>query len=88
MGERIGRRLNEDWQVNAKHALYREDGRWYNHLNKFPGAYFDANGYVVFPTEHAYRTCPYLALGKRVNVSHPQGISAFRGYVRVAPVGA
>ena len=78
-----GRRFNKEWGVNAKHALYREDGRWFHHLTKFPGALFDAHGYIVFPTEHAYRTCGHLTLGQDINVPDPRGISAIPGYVRV-----
>jgi len=40
--------LNHKWGVNAKHALYRDDGRWYHVLEKFPGALFDSHGYVFF----------------------------------------
>jgi 5-methylcytosine-specific restriction protein A len=83
MSEKIGRRLNEEWGVNAKHALYREDGRWFHQLNMFPGALFDANGYVVFATEQAYRSCGYLSIGQDINVPHPHGIAAIPGYVRV-----
>jgi len=46
-----GRDLNELWQVGALHALYREDGKWYEHLERFPGALFDYNGYVIFKTK-------------------------------------
>jgi hypothetical protein len=38
MAKRItGKILNEAWQVGAKHALYREDGKWYHQLRDFPG---------------------------------------------------
>jgi 5-methylcytosine-specific restriction protein A len=40
-----GKELNRLWKVNAKHALYREDGRWYHQLQEFPGVLFDANGF-------------------------------------------
>ena len=83
MGERIGQRLNKEWGVNAKHALDREDGRWFHHLKKFPGALFDAHGYILFPTEQAYRNCGYLSLGQDVNISDPRGISSIPSYVRV-----
>jgi hypothetical protein len=46
-----GRFLREKWEVDVKHALYREDGKWYQPLTSFPGAYFDANGYVLFTSE-------------------------------------
>ena len=79
----IGRRLNIEWGVNARHALYREDGKWYMPLERFPGAYFDAHGYVVFPTKQSYENNPHLRIGKRVNVAG--GIKSLQGYVRHRP---
>jgi hypothetical protein len=78
---RIGRHLNEQWGVSARHALYRENGTWYHHLTKFPGALFDAHGYIVFTTEEEYRNCTYLQLGKQLSV--PGGISSMPGYIQV-----
>src|SRR5262245_5194485 len=49
-----GEELNRQWGVGASHALYREDGRWYHQLKKFPGALFDKSGYIVFETHDAY----------------------------------
>jgi 5-methylcytosine-specific restriction protein A len=51
-------------------------------LTRFPGALFDAHGYVFFSTEVEYLRCPQLQFGKRVNV--PGGISSIQSYVRVA----
>jgi hypothetical protein len=65
----FGKRLNKLWKVGAKHALYREDGYWYMRLERFPGALFDPNGYVLFETEQAFITCPYLRVGQRVHVT-------------------
>jgi hypothetical protein len=59
----------------------REDGRWYEHLKRFPGALIDADGYVVFGTEQDYKNCPRLRHGKKLNVTG--GISSISGYVRV-----
>jgi len=78
-----GRRLNELWAVNARHALYREDGSWYHHLERFPGALFDRKGYLLFASEGAYRTSRYLRHGIELNV--PGGIRSIPGYVRVVP---
>jgi 5-methylcytosine-specific restriction protein A len=79
--ELTGKTLNNLWNVGAKHALYREDGKWYHNLTEFPGALFDANGYIVFHTESEYLECPYLQIKQDVHV--PQGISSIPGYVRV-----
>ena len=50
-------------------------------LKRFPGAYFDANGYVVFETEQEYENAPRLSIGERVNVDG--GISKMSQYVRM-----
>ncbi len=83
-GSITGKKLNEKWGVNARHALYREDGRWYHILERFPGALFDAHGYVVFQTESEFRSCSYLMIGDEVNVKGESGISAIPGYVRTS----
>ena len=75
-----GRRLNEEWGVGAKHPLYHKDGTFYEELRAFPGALFDPNGYVVFPTESAYWTAPGLNHGVMLNV--PDGISSLPGYIK------
>lgn len=74
-----GKELNRKWKVNAKHALYREDGGWYHQLTDFPGALFDKSGYIIFETEEEFRNCPYLRIGQDVNV--PDGIAHIPGYV-------
>ncbi len=76
-----GRRLNIEWHVGAKHALYHEAGTFYERLTRFPGALFDHNGYVEFKTEKAYLNTPGLRHGIRLNV--PNGISSLRGYVKM-----
>ncbi len=76
-----GNRLNREWKVGARHALYHCDGHWYNNLVDFPGALFDPNGYVLFKTEKDYLGCAYLKIGKETNV--PKGIWSMPGYVKV-----
>ena len=48
MTRKTGRALNKEWGVNALHSLFREDGTWYHLLKRFPGALFDAHGYISF----------------------------------------
>lgn len=79
-----GRRLNREWGVNAQHALYHKDGDWYQLLERFPGALFDPNGYVVFATEKEYKLCGYLERTTKLHV--PGGISRIPGY-KAKPVG-
>lgn len=76
-----GKSLNEKWGVGAKHALYRASGDWYHNLEKFPGALFDENGYVLFTSEEEYRNCPDLKFGKDIHIPH--GIRNIPSYVWV-----
>jgi hypothetical protein len=75
-----GRRLNEQWGVNARHALYHRRGYWYERLVAFPGALFDENGYVLFATEESFLNCPELQIKKQVWVRN--GIANIPGYRR------
>lgn len=85
MPERVtGRQLNTRWRVGAAHALYREDGTWYHVLKRFPGALFDAHGYILFGDRTALLNCPGLAMGEDKNwINFPNGISGLPGYTRV-----
>ena len=81
-----GRELNRRWGVNAAHALYREDGTWYHLLERYPGALFDTNGYVLFASEADLRRCPGIMVGREKNwLNAPAGISNLPGYVRARP---
>lgn len=62
--------LNKILRIDAKHALYRKDGKWYHNLKKFPGVLFDANGYILFSTKEAYESHPQL---QRKNDLHVVG---------------
>ena len=72
------------WSLNVRHALYRKTGDWYHQLQRFPGALIDENGYVVFETEEAFRSCPELRI--RQDVAVPDGISVIPGYTMVSGV--
>ena len=69
MGTRIGQKLNEKWRIGAKHALFHKAGKWYMPLERFPGAYCDPNGYVLFATEADYKCSPYLTFHSDTNGS-------------------
>lgn len=81
LNKHTGRSLSKLWGINVRHALYRENGTWYHHLERFPGALFDANGYILFQTEAEYRSCKYLRLGKHLHV--PEGIYSIPDYIRI-----
>jgi hypothetical protein len=76
-----GRLLNQRWKVGALHALYHQDGTFYENLTRFPGALFDPNGYVVFSSEKNYEKCAHLSIGEKLNVRG--GIASIPGYVRM-----
>jgi len=80
-----GKILNKKWNVNAKHPLYSETGKWYHQLVKFPGAFFDKKGYVLFKTREDYKECPHLQIGQDINI--PKGISAIPSYVQIVISG-
>jgi 5-methylcytosine-specific restriction protein A len=73
-----GRSLNKLLGLKAKHALFREDGKWYHNLDHFPGVLFDRNGYITFETEASYRQHPDLQIKRDLNVM--DGISSIKGY--------
>ena len=68
--------------LKSVHADLPEGHHWYALLSRFPAALVDANGYLLFESEHEYTSSPYLALGKQISVRKP-GISAVPGYVRM-----
>jgi hypothetical protein len=78
--ENTGQRLNKEWGIGAKHALYSWDGTWYERLKRFPGALLDAKGYVLFQTEEDFLSCPILNIKRKVTVASP-GISQLPQYV-------
>ena len=86
------KKLMKLWNVECSHQLYNKDGEWYHVLNSFPGALFDANGYVIFETEDDFNRCKYLSVNReaskgkgQVNVIgiHPQSISKIKGYIQM-----
>jgi hypothetical protein len=85
MKKLTGERLNATYKVGAVQARYRKDGVWYHPLNKFPGALFEGQGYILFKTEHDYRACYRVKKGPDANHIHVHsGISSIPGYVKLA----
>ena len=76
----LATRLMAEWGVSVAQARYSDDGHWYALLHEFPAALVDANGYLLFPSEDAFRASPHLSLGKQISVRKP-GISVVPGYV-------
>ncbi len=73
-----GAQLNTLLGINAKHALYREDGKWYHHLKSFPGVLFDKNGYLLVNNSDDYNSYSEFQIGKELHI--PKGISSVKGY--------
>lgn len=83
-----GKELENRWGLDVQHALYRKTGDWYHELKKFPGALLDADGYVVFDSLEAFKTCAQLRTGKDSGrhggwAYASLGIKAIPGYVYV-----
>jgi len=76
----IGKSLSKALCLYAEHALYREDGKWYHNLKKFPGILFDFHGYVVFETQEIYLSNPALKIRKDLNVIN--GIATLANYIK------
>jgi len=58
-----GKALAKFYKIPVAAAYYHADGNCYWNLDEFPGAYFDANGCVVFDTEKDYLRCVWLTIG-------------------------
>ena len=79
-----GKRLNEEWKVGALHALYRKDGTWYNLLERFPGALFDSNGYILFDTRTDFENFRHRqGVSGRKQIYVQDGIASHTNYIRV-----
>lgn len=73
-----GKELNLLLGIGAKHALYREDGKWFHHLKEFPGVLFDKSGFLIVENEIEYINNPNFQHGVDLHVRN--GISNIRGY--------
>jgi len=76
-----GSYLAQLWGVTSAQSLYHNNGTCYDLLERFPGALFDANGYVLFPDKNDYRSCLYLRITQELNV--PDGIESIPSYNRM-----
>lgn len=81
LGVRVtGRSLNELHRLGARHALYHQDGTFYERLERFPGALCDPGGWVRYDTEMQFQDDPNLRIGRKVNV--PRGLVNHPRYQR------
>jgi hypothetical protein len=78
-----GADLLRRWRISARQARFHRDGSWYERLNRFPAAYCDCNGYIVFDSEDDVRTTPGIRVEPSGQVAVPSGISSVPGYRKV-----
>ena len=77
------KRTGDREMQNASQGRYREDGKWYALLDRFPSYYFDAYGCVRFESVKDYRDS---GLQLRIHAHiQPDGIRTLRGYRRLTP---
>jgi len=76
---KIALKLIRKYNIPVKQSRYSKDGTWYHHLENFPAAFLDNNGYLIFQSEEDYNNCAHLHLGQHVNIL--QGISSIPGYI-------
>jgi hypothetical protein len=55
MGYTMWKTLQYKWGLDIEHGLYRKDGTFYNFPKKFPCAFFDEDGYVLYDTEKDFK---------------------------------
>ncbi|HEV2289841.1 MAG TPA: hypothetical protein VGR81_12925 [Candidatus Acidoferrales bacterium] len=80
-----GLQLARLYGINVRSAHSHGKGVWYWNLRNFPGAYFDANGVVVFQTEQEYRSCPNLTVYDNNTQVFYGGIRNLPGYTELTP---
>ena len=84
-----GKVLSRRYGIAVADAYSHIDGNWFWNLNEFPGAYFDAQGVIVFQTEGEYVGCVYLSIGPRNtgvrNKDAGMSISDIPGYRKLDP---
>ena len=86
MKQITGNFLNTIYKLGAAQSRYRVDGVWYHPLNKFPGALFDRQGYVLFDRPEDYYACRQVKQGPDPNHIHVEGgIASIPAYVRLQP---
>ena len=74
-----GKVLIKILDIEAKQALYREDGKWYHNLTKFPGVLFDKGGYVIFSNKKEYHANSNLQIKQDLHIKN--GLSSLVEYI-------
>lgn len=78
-----GTDLIRRWKLPARQARFHRDGSWYESLDKFPAAYCDRNGYLLFGSFDDVRTTLGVRIEPSGQVWVPGGISGIAGYRKI-----
>jgi len=72
-----------DWlNIVAKHGVYSRLGDFYHKLEKWPGAVYDFDGYVIFNTKEDYTASKFLRISPTSNSVHVIGsLKEAPGYI-------
>ncbi|WP_157470173.1 hypothetical protein [Desulfobulbus elongatus] len=76
-----GNNLKREWSIPAEQVRYHKDGTFYMPIEKFPAAFCDPKGYVLFNSKYQYENSTYLEIGSRVHVR--RGICNMPGYIKM-----
>jgi|HubBroStandDraft_1064217.scaffolds.fasta_scaffold00274_7 hypothetical protein len=84
--KKTGKKLATHYRIPVQSAYYHGEGHWFWNLQRFPAAYFDDHGYVLFETEKDYVESVYLSISsKNTNVRGGATIANMPGYHKLEP---
>jgi hypothetical protein len=84
--KKTGKKLATHYKIPVQNTYYHGVGHWFWNLQRFPAAYFDDHGYVLFRTEKDYVESVYLSISsKNTNVRGGATIADMPGYQKLEP---
>jgi hypothetical protein len=75
-----GENLKRVSNIPAIHVRYHKDGTFFMPVDKFPAAFCDPNGYILFKTKEEYEKSQFLDIGDRINIG--RGVWKIPGYIK------
>jgi hypothetical protein len=75
-----GKYLRQKWNIPAKEVFYHQGGSFFMPLSRFPGAFCDQKGYLLFNDQNTYESSEDIRIGKRVNLR--TALPKIPGYIR------
>jgi hypothetical protein len=76
-----GKNLKKEWNIKAVQVRYHKDGTFFMPVDKFPAAFCDPNGYVLFKRKEDYEKSHDLEIGNRINIR--KGVCRVPEYIRM-----